>query len=109
MTTSAYLVGLALSTLGGAVIVYETASGPQDWTVLALLAAVVIGIGGKLVQTAEKQVVAVGDLAMNVKLLAAQMAEDTRTRTSEWHMLKADLLQMPTKVADEVEKSRRAS
>jgi hypothetical protein len=117
MSATGYIAGLTLTAVGAGAFVFETAAGPQDWTVLALLAAVVLGIGGKLVHTAEKQVTVVGELATNIKLLAAQMAEDTRTRTSEWSLLKADLHQVPAKVADEIgrivaeeiERIRRAS
>jgi len=105
-TTTLVVLGLGLVSTGTAVIVADTPS--QDWTLISLLAAVVLGVGGKLVLAADKQAAATADLATNIKLLAQQLQQDGQTRATEQQLLRERLDRLPEDVANELQQRKTA-
>lgn len=74
MTPGQYTVSLGVGSLLGALGVAE-ATGVQEWTVLGLLAAVVLGIGGRLIAAVDKQAAATSELVTEMRLQSAQQKE----------------------------------
>lgn len=78
MTTAAILNYLAAASATGATVV-ALEGGPgaaQDWTVMGLLAAVVLGIGARMVAATEKNTGALAEVKTELQLLGRQLTED---------------------------------
>lgn len=103
-TTTGFLIGLGAFSAGGALLVVETAAGPQDWTVLALLASVVLGIGSKLVHSVEKQVAATSENGKQIAVLIEHLEETAKQaaaqRAAEMQALRDILQRMPADVSN---------
>lgn len=106
MTTTATIAAfgaLGVTSLCGIVVAaLETTSPAQEWTVLALLAAVVLGIGGKLVWSVDAQTAALTEFG---KQLALVLQADKQARDDEARHrsdLTSKLDRLPQEVASEV-------
>lgn len=101
--SAAFLTGICTLTGLGTAVVLETAAGPQDWTVLGLLAAIVLGIGGKLVISLDKQVQATNDNGKQLALLVQKLEESSKRETDqrqhELQTLRDLLTRLPADVA----------
>ncbi len=64
MTTAVITVCLAIPF---AFLVQAVSPGAQDWTVLALLAAVVLGIGGKMVLSLDRNTAATNAMVVAIE------------------------------------------
>lgn len=109
VTVSSLVVGAA-SAIGGAVLVVEaqTPQGPHDWSSMALLAAVVLGIGGGLVAQAMRQVSATDELVTAVKLLTQQLATESSARATQVQELRIAIERMPDEVTDKLQLREKA-
>jgi hypothetical protein len=99
MTTAGVMKFMAgASATGATVALTQSGAGtPQDWTVLGLLAAVVLGIGARLVAATEKNTAKLGELNTKLEVVARALEEGQRQAA----LLREDIKGIPETVAKE--------
>lgn len=107
MTTGLYVAGCGVCSVSAAVIAAsENLTQPQQWTVLALLAAVVLGVGGHIALSLRQLATASAAQAMQYALLLQQMQNDrnesVRARADQFAGVHDKLDRMPEDVANEI-------
>lgn len=110
-TTGLYLVGCGLCSASATVLASsETLTPPQQWTVLALLAAVVLGVGGHIAMSMNKLAAANAEQAKQTALMLQQMqndrAESVRVRGEQFAAVHDRFDRLPEDVANEIDKRR---
>lgn len=96
MTTAAVLNYLAAASATGATVVAVQggAGAAQDWTVLGLLAAVVLGIGARMIAAVDRNTTATVEQTKQIELLAQQLADDRHSTERAIGRLQDDVKQL---------------
>lgn len=105
--TTAYFAGLAVCNVSAIAIASgEQQTVGQQWTVLALLATVVLGIGGRIALLQQRILDANAEQAKTTALLLQQLQNDRMdsrtTRAAQFEAVHEKLDRMPEDVANEL-------
>jgi uncharacterized protein HemX len=111
VTTTAFVLGCGTcSGIAAAIAVTEQMTAGQQWTVLALLAVVVVGIGGRITFQLDRLATANADLAKQTALLVQQLQNDRatseETRQRQFTAVHNQIDRLPIDVANEVSQRR---
>lgn len=107
MTTTVVIYSLGLASVSGvAVAATEQLSSGQQWTVLAILGMVVLGIGGKLVLAIEANTKVLAAVDTSMQLLR----QESVTARGEAEKARGDMRDqvrnLPEAVADELQRRK---
>jgi hypothetical protein len=105
------LVAISAASLGVALLQADTPPGAQQWTVLGLLAFVIVGIGNRLVKSSDKitesidrNTAAQASVAQSLDRLTTQTNEARREHEEKARQILAAIAEVPEATADRIRK-----